>query len=90
MNGDDADDDPNHKPLTSEEKYSIQGVFANNALEKILPQEDFERLGNSPFAMMANLNLVRELLKDSKKFKMAWDLKLRRLYFYKTNLDKNE
>ena len=67
--------------MTQDEKYSLMGMFCKHSLGSLLPPAKMEALASNPFAELANINMVRELVKGS-IFKTAWDHKTRRMHFY--------
>lgn len=82
-----GDGGPNIRPMAVEEKFTLSGMFANFALNKILTGEELESHSSSIFLKISNIQIVRNILEDPKSpYKRAWDLKLRRLYFYKDKL----
>jgi hypothetical protein len=67
--------------MTQDEKFSLMGMFCKHSLSSLLPPAKMEQLSSNPFAELANINMVRELVKGS-IFKTAWDVKTRRMHFY--------
>ena len=79
--GGDGGGGDSYASMSEDEKYSLMGMFCKHSLSTLLPPEKMEQLAGNPFAELANINMVRELTKGF-IFKSAWDLKLRRMYFY--------
>lgn len=83
-NNNDGSGNSKHKPMNPEEKYILSSMFANYAMKKILKGDEFLSHHSSPLTQIANIEMVRKIMNDNyHPYKQAWDLKLRRLYFYK-------
>ena len=67
-----------NRRMLENEKYALKGMFAKDIVDRILPYT----FGSSPFAELANINMIREKLNGKMPFKTAFDLNTRRMHFY--------
>lgn len=70
-------DDEDHRRVLEKDKFVAKGMFAKYIVGRIMPAPEGNFLRE-----VANIDLVREKLKEDMPFKAAYDLETKRMHFY--------